>query len=152
MRDLHHITLDTGDAAMIPASHVQSATLDALRPVLAALARAGEARLPPPLEGWRVTAGQEAGRCLSAMLQTRIGDDWLGVVWLGIARHSRCGSSLWRSMHGGGKVLTDANRQPATPWLATRMLPGALLVASDLAWIADFSECLAWAWMGEEAR
>lgn len=151
MRDLYHITLDTGDAAMIPASHVQPKTMAVMRGILATLSAGSPAMLPVPGE-WRVTAGQDAGRCLSAMVEARIGEEWVGVVWLGVAQHSRCGASLWVDMHSLpiSQPKTNADRQPATPWLASRMLPGSVLIhPQSMAWIADFEECLAWAWISQ---
>lgn len=153
MRSLHHITLDTGDSAMIPPAHLQPETRAVMAGLITELARHGRAAIPGVSGEWQMTAGAEPGACLSATLMARVGDSWLAVAWLGIARRSRCGASLWASMHAvdtGSTVRTDAGRQPMTPWLATRMLPGVLAVRPDsLAWIADFSECLALTWIGD---
>jgi hypothetical protein len=157
MRALNHITLDTGDSAMVPAEHVQPKTREVLEPLVAYLAAEGVATIPIGNGAWRVTSEQPVpGRCLSAVIEYRSrregGDTWVGVALLGVAGHSRCGADLWSAMHfesePGREMLTRPDRQPATPWLATRLLAGVALVArEDIAWLADFSECLAWVWL-----
>ena len=91
---------------------------------------------------------------MSVMLMHRVGKEWLPVAWLGVAQRSRCGADLWRAMHRPMPPLpapkTNPDRQPVTPWLATRLLPGALVCGLEaMGWIADFSECLAWEWILE---
>lgn len=136
-RQLAHITLQTGDIAMIPASHVQPATLAALRPVVAALLATGEADIP---RGWRITGAASGRRALSAQIWGSGGR---------VAAHSREGAEVWRAMHRMGEgVRTDGSHQPVTPWLATRILPGAMSLTPDqMAQLADLQECLAWTWL-----
>jgi hypothetical protein len=122
--------------------------------MLGDLARHGEATIPVPAGDWALTAGSEPGRCLSAMVHCQCDGDQLPIAWLGVAAHSRCGARLWEAMHDleisgdGGELATDRARPPATPWLATRMLPGAVRVLPP-DWLADMSECLAWTWLLE---
>lgn len=155
MRDLYHVTLDTGDVAMIPPDHLQDATREMLRPVIEALIAHGEAQID---ELWRVAGVNEPGRCLSAtvlMPGKRAVFGGLPVAWIGVGAHSRCGARLWEAMHQLetiGPVKTDPSRPPATPWLATRMLPGAASLTFTsgrdlLQQLADLSECLAWTWI-----
>jgi hypothetical protein len=151
VRNILHITLETGDSVMVPASHVQPASRRVLGPIVEQLVREGAAMVPVPgPRPWRLSGAAEPGRCLSVTVQARL-VVWVDVVWLGVALHSRCGAVVWRAMHSVQPHATDASRQPATPWLATRIMPSAVLLPPEelreaMAWMADLSECLAWVW------
>jgi hypothetical protein len=149
-RNLFHVTIETGDIAMVPASHLKSETRTITGRVMAEMAQGRVASLPELPGNWQLTGGQEAGRCLSVMLSVEAAGAMRPVVWFGVARHSRCGAGLWSALHNVGtpSAKTNPERQPATPWLASRMMPDAAFVSPHvLTMLADLQECLAWEWI-----
>lgn len=161
-RDLLHISIDTGDGAMIPATHLQPQTRTLLRGIIAGVSAGNTAVIPTPPEaiagdGWRLIGGIEGGEHAGSAAIFTLG--WMdgrhlrSTIWIAIARKSRSGKPLWSMLHRPPMPLptvtrTDPDRQPMTPWLATRMLPGvAGLSRKQLEWTADFAESLAWTWL-----
>ncbi|NIA21115.1 MAG: hypothetical protein GWP05_03885 [Anaerolineaceae bacterium] len=85
------------------------------------------------------------GRCLDLVIEI----DNHPAIRMVVAGHSRCGAALWASLHQGQDAAMSSSMQPATPWLATRLLPGALASPpDDMAMLADLQECVAWVWLG----
>jgi hypothetical protein len=162
-RQLAHVTLDTGDVALVPSSHVGAPARAMVGDMLERFAAAGEAQsvveipwgIPGPRGGalrWGVQAAPLKVRCWSADVVVWIDDGWVPVAHLGMATDSRCGARVWEAMHEMPPALVaDVGRQPATPWLASRMSGGVMLLPrpamKGIGWVAGFAERLAWAWV-----
>lgn len=158
MRDLEHITLNTGHTRRSPRSEVGPGIVEALRPILER-ALTGTPTPIPPGQGYTLTGGVR-GRCASFTVWSRSLLIWpeddqaqrAPVVEIGVAGHSRCGAPLWRTLHALAArldlpVKTDPGRCPPEPWCAALLYPGAVLAPDAMDWLGDFERCLAWAWL-----
>lgn len=145
---------------MIPVAHLRPETRDLLRPMIEGVMARQVSEVPVPDEamagdGWRLIGGdgEHRGQAIIFTLGWMESRQFHSALWIGVAGRSRSGGSLWRTMHDPPHPLptsprTDASRQPKTPWLATRILPGILgLTRDQIIWTADFAECLAWTWL-----
>ena len=119
---LIHITLNSGDARISPRSEVRDDIVAMLKPVVAA----GDGKIA----GLHVTT--EAA-------------DIFTLGWHPHAPAVRCylakepNAALWKQTEGEGS-------EPTGPWLAVRLLPGALQCTTDqVMMLGDAERCVAWA-------
>jgi hypothetical protein len=119
---LIHITLNSGDERISPRSEVSDDTIEMLKLVVAA----GDGKLA----GLYIT--MEAANVFT-----------LG--WQPDTPAVRCylaqepNPTLWKQAQGGGS-------EPTGPWLAVRLLPGALQCSTDqIMMLGDAERCIAWA-------
>jgi hypothetical protein len=119
---LIHITLNSGDARISPRSEVRDDIVAMLKPVVAA----GDGKIA----GLHVT--MEAA-------------DIFTLGWHPHAPAVRCylakepNAALWKQTEGEGS-------EPTGPWLAVRLLPGALQCTTDqVMMLGDAERCVAWA-------
>jgi hypothetical protein len=122
MDALIHITLNSGDARISPRSEVRNDIVAMLKPVVAA------------------GSGKIAG-----LHVTREAADVFTLGWQPEAPAVRCylakepNAALWKETGGEGS-------EPTGPWLAVRLLPGALQCTTDqIMMLGDAERCVAWA-------
>lgn len=154
---IHHITLDTGHVRRSARDEVGDEIIAAAQGLIA-LALRGEHVPIPGRPGWTCTATARGAALLVTVCRSVSGET-APVVTFGVARQSRAGAGLWRSLHrqrgglpAGAGYATAPDEVPPEPWVAARMEIGATLVAPDeMPWIADFERVVGWAWV-ERAR
>jgi hypothetical protein len=119
---LIHITLNSGDARISPRSEVRNDIVAMLKPVVAA----GD--------------GMIAG-----LYVTMEAADTFTLGWQPDAPAVRCylakepNAALWKQTEGEGS-------EPTGPWLAVRLLPGALQCTTEqIMMLGDAERCVAWA-------
>jgi hypothetical protein len=122
MDALIHITLNSGDLRISPRSEVRDDVIERVKPIVAA--RGGE------VAGLHIT--MEAA-------------DVFTLGWQADAPAVRCylanepNAALWKRTEGEGS-------EPTGPWLAVRLLPGALQCTTDqIMMLGDAERCVAWA-------
>jgi hypothetical protein len=119
---LIHITLNSGDARISPRAEVSDDTVVMLKPMVAA------------------GGGEVAG-----LHVTMEAADIFTFGWQPDTPAVRCylakkpNAALWKQTEGEGS-------EPTGPWLAVRLLPGALQCTTDqIMMLGDAERCVAWA-------
>lgn len=158
MSSIYHVTLNTGDVTMVPETHLLPHTIPVMDELLRVLYTHNNPYVPGH-EGWFI--GQRrplSNGHTSIMLSTEYRSSILPVAWLGICKNNNTGQHLWKELHMPGQVLlTNENRVPKAPWLASRIINEDIIdndidLLTNMRWIADFSECLAIAWLKTQER
>lgn len=146
-RYLHHVTLTTGDVRRSPREEVSPEALaDAQQLLVYVLQLDAPPRVIMPALGDYTLTARASGRCLLGLVRAPQEIDPLATI--GIAAHSRCGAWLWRDLHGGQTpVVTDRERCPPEPWVASALHPRAAAHPGAMLWLGDFERCLGWAWL-----
>jgi hypothetical protein len=122
MDALIHITLNSGDLRISPRSEVPGVVVEILKPVVAA----GDGKI-------------------AGLYVTMEAADVFTLGWQPDAPAVRCylakepNAALWKQTEGEGS-------EPTGPWLAVRLLPGALHYTTDqIMMLGDAERCVAWA-------
>lgn len=140
------MTLSTAYARDSYAEEIGDAALVVVADLLAAALDGGEPEIPGDTHPRCTLTAQRRGRCL---LATVWGPERAPLVTIGVAGHSRCGSPLWRILHGSATtpLATSAEDVPPEPWCAVRIEIGLAHYPSSAEWLGDFERCLAWSWL-----
>lgn len=146
MRYVLHVTLTTAHVRDSYPEEVGDAELTVLADLLSSALDGAEPEIPgvdPP--GCTLTATRR-GRCLLATVWTPARAP---LATIGVAAHSRCGSPLWRILHGSATspVATRADDVPPEPWCAVLLEVGLASHPAAAHWLGDFERCLAWSWL-----
>jgi hypothetical protein len=142
---LNHITLETGHVHRSPRADISAETLQFVTPhLMRAIERGEDVILAPGETGEFVLRATAAGAFL---LATAISRRHGPLITFGVAPRSRNAGRLWESLHQGRTVETHRGDVPAAPWLAARMETTNVLALASARWLADYSRCLAWAWI-----
>jgi hypothetical protein len=141
MTYLWHITLNTGDTRKSPRSEVTDAAVTAVLPHMRKALAGSLAEIPFVGEGYRLKATAEGAFLLGTIMV--IGAP---ALTFGVAPESRDAAQLWKLLHRGPGIVTEAAQPPAAPWLGVRIdVPH--LIPSIAEWAADYERCVAWAWV-----
>lgn len=144
---LHHYTLNTGDTRTSPRSEVNDEAIAAL-----SYLTAHGGQLPDPFTAFRVEVHPAHGGAVFTISRGRE-----PIVTCGLSWSEPGAAETWQAMEQLYLGLSDAMPQlfaPAAepqkpqslPWLTVLLLPSLLTTArADIAWLADFERCLAWA-------
>lgn len=144
MPRITHITLDTGHSYLVPADKVR---LD-VAPELAGLILAGGGPIPKTNGRYRFCVTANNPDCCSFS----IWGEAIPVAMCTFQNPSPCARENWEAQFEVDAILPKSMRlrrdvrKPAEPWLAVRLLPAAIMVREDLAWIAEFEQYVAEAW------
>lgn len=147
-RWIEHVTLTTGHTRRSPREEVSDDAVTVMRAVIDRLRADPDGTQPiPGCPGYSL-GGRGDGKCLVATVWAD-GPPSVVICSIGVAAHARCGMPLWRMLHryGALPVVTDHERQPATPWCAAALEVGIARHMEAAAWLGDFERCLAWAWI-----
>ena len=146
MTYIRHIALNTGKVRDSYLDEVSEEAVSACKAMITASQSGGTA----PIAGSKeyLLSTWTAGKCLIATVWAN-GSQSEVMAAISISLHSRCGAVLWRNMHRLKRptVVTDTDRCPSEPWVATEIDQRALC-RDSLEWIDDFGLSLAWAWHG----
>lgn len=150
-----HITLSTGHASRSDRSSVDDATLVVLRSWLQRLVDTGATESLPVAALSNFAAHATVGH--GALLVTLLGPAGphtpgrpaaarIPMITIGVAQRSRQSAELWPLMveqFGARAGLPP----PPSPWLAVAVHPSSAAYRGDIGWLADFEQCVAWAWI-----
>jgi hypothetical protein len=150
VRHLHHVTLTTGHVRRSLREEVSAAALAACQRMLGEVAGGLIASIPGTD---LLLSGSSLSRCATLWVHD---DDGINYLTIGLAAHSRCGARVWRRLHADAAaeapIVTDADRCPPEPWVASRLERAAVLLSEDeLMTLGDLGRCLGWAWVDRAA-
>ena len=157
MMYLTHITLTTGHQSRSERADIDDATLALLAPWLDTLLATGDTPPLPvaPLAHFSASAAQQDGALILTLFapagphtpgQPATAGRLIPMLTMGVAQRSRHAAALWPllvAQHGTVARL----REPGTPGLAVVPHPSMPAYRGDIAWMADFEACVAWAWI-----
>ena len=142
MKFINHVTLSTGHLRRSLRSEIDDKVLARLAPWLSTSLAAGVAvPLPAPLVNFKARATHEGG----ALLCTVLAVDDTPLAIFGVVLHSRAALDVW-SMLVNQFGAADGLQCPAPPWCAVNVFSGVIQHLNALEWLADFEQCVAWAW------
>ena len=142
MNFISHVTLSTGHLRQSLRSDIDDTVLARLAPWLSTALAAGiNVPLPSPLTNYKARATHEGG----ALLCTVFAANDTPLAIFGVMLHSRAALNVW-SMLVGQFGAADGLECPAPPWRAVNVFFGVIQHADALEWLADFEQCVAWAW------
>jgi hypothetical protein len=159
-RYIRHVTLTTGHVRDSAADEIDADALAACRDLIARVTAgsASESASIPGCPGYSLM-GRANGRCI-ALTVWADGPPSECICTIGVARHSRCGATLWQALcvYGtgplgvpqtapGDHMTIDPARQPSVPWVAAALEEPIARHMDAAQWLGDFSRCLAWAWI-----
>ncbi|MDU7524599.1 MAG: hypothetical protein E7K72_25055 [Roseomonas mucosa] len=145
---LDHVTVSTGHRLRSPRSAVSEAAMAATSTWLErALGTPERCVLPGPLAHYSAAVERRPGG-LAATLYSPAGEP---LLIFATARRTRNAAPLWQWLTGlAGPGNRAGEAPPSAPWLAA--LPLAHLAQDGAAgWSADYSRCVAWAWIERRA-
>lgn len=141
---LHHLALDTHENWRSTSAEVLPDVIADLRLMLdQAVVSAAEHPWEP---GYTIQARQQ-GRCLICTVAGPTGR----LVTFAVAGRRRCGEIVWKEILGDRGYPANPNRQPETPWCASRLELGCQTDRRAMSWMQDFIKCVAWAWLTRPA-
>lgn len=145
---INHITLNTSHINRSSRADVCDASLDTLRPWLAAAILSGKPEhLPGALAHYRASAMLDGGALVVTVYAaeragvSRVKPMPLCVVSVAQDRQP----SLWgllNDLHG-----QRGAPEPEAPWCAVALLPTLADDMQAARWLGDFERCIAWAWI-----
>ena len=154
MLSLTHLTLNTGHSDKFSAT---PAHLKAMR-ILAPLAAGETEQLPAPLADFHIKLTYDAN--LGAMWTLFRGE--VPLTTCGLCWHANRAQEVWGHMERlylkmadtptGSRIGTALPDRPDPPWLATCILPSALIYRDALHWVADFNQCFAFTILQQEQQ
>ena len=157
--EIHHVTLQTGQVGSFSRATVSAEVLALASPWLNRTIAAGNP-IPLPIDSLQHYSGQAlvAGQS-EALLVTIFAPGGphtkekphkgtpMPLVTLGVVQRPQYGQQLWEMMCAHATDLHPRVRKPPEPWLAANIYPSLNLHLECAAWLADFEQCVAWAWI-----
>lgn len=153
---LNHITLHSGHTARAERSAVRDDVLALVAPWLMDAINSGKQHPLPVPELSHLSCSAAADR--GGLLVTVFAPDGPHVrgkpnsggssqlVTFGVAQRSRQGAELWPLMLANLDAAPEI-KKPPEPWIATALHPALFARLEEASWLADFEQCVAWAWI-----
>jgi len=145
---MHHYTFNTGHSRVSPRSEVGDSVIAILKPIAAG----GHHRIPA-FDYLSVIVTIKEGQAIFSILADRKPKP-MPVIHGGVAWTAAGRTILERELEkinaaGGARIVPDhqtAEKSPeGVPWCGIVMFDSVALLGEDIAAIADFERCLAWA-------
>lgn len=138
---LNFINLNTGLVSRAERAHVSDGSLYVIAPWLKNATNGERTPLPGGFGDYDAIVYIEGGGLVVTVYH---GSDPL--VTFGVAQRARHGAGLWGLLLANFAHAEAINR-PAEPWIAVAAHPHLMRSAGAAKWLADFEQCVAWAWI-----
>ncbi|WP_309479219.1 hypothetical protein [Brevibacillus agri] len=137
MNYINHVTLNTGHVRKTYPEEVDKSIYFVLQRILKDSINPGGAEL---FDGYKVVSSREG----SIAIATVIASDGAPVLTTLVSERSN--QVIWKQLHETSTLplVTKANTEPISPYIADRIEVGAAIHLDATKWTGDFSRCFGW--------